>query len=93
MYITYLLLGSNLGNRKKYIASAISEIEAKLGSVSQRSSLYQTASWGKHNQPDFLNQVIELKTSLKPKELLSGILSIETGLGRKRDREMGLQDY
>jgi 2-amino-4-hydroxy-6-hydroxymethyldihydropteridine diphosphokinase len=89
MYITYLLLGSNLGNRKKYIASAISEIEAKLGSVSQRSSLYQTASWGKHNQPDFLNQVIELKTSLKPKELLSGILSIETGLGRKRIEKWG----
>jgi len=89
MYITYLLLGSNLGNRKKYIASAISEIEAKLGSIGQRSSLYQTASWGKHNQPDFLNQVIEVKTSLKPKDLLSGVLTIEAGLGRKRIEKWG----
>lgn len=89
MYITYLLLGSNLGNRKKYISSAISEIEAKLGSVAKRSSLYQTASWGKHDQPDFLNQVIELKTSLEPQALLSGVLSIEAVLGRKRVEKWG----
>jgi 2-amino-4-hydroxy-6-hydroxymethyldihydropteridine diphosphokinase len=89
MHITYLLLGSNLGNRMKYIASAISEIEAKLGSIGRRSSLYQTASWGKHDQPDFLNQVIELKTSLEPKDLLSGILGIESDLGRKRIEKWG----
>ncbi|HQT21751.1 MAG: 2-amino-4-hydroxy-6-hydroxymethyldihydropteridine diphosphokinase [Sphingobacteriales bacterium 17-39-43] len=89
MYITYLLLGSNLGNRRKYIKSAISEIEAKLGSIAQRSSIYQTASWGKHDQPDFLNQVIELKTILKPQDLLSGILSIEADLGRKRVEKWG----
>lgn len=89
MYITYLLLGSNLGNRRKYIASAIFEIEAKLGSIGQRSSIYQTASWGKHDQPDFLNQVIELKTILKPRDLLSGILSIEADLGRKRVEKWG----
>ncbi|HEY1063562.1 MAG TPA: 2-amino-4-hydroxy-6-hydroxymethyldihydropteridine diphosphokinase [Daejeonella sp.] len=89
MYITYLLLGSNLGNRRKYIASAISEIQSKLGSIGQRSSIYQTASWGKHDQPDFLNQVIELKTILKPQDLLSGILSIEADLGRKRVEKWG----
>jgi len=89
MHITYLLLGSNLGNRMKYIASAISEVEAKLGSIGRRSSLYQTASWGKHDQPDFLNQVIELKTSLEPKDLLSGILGIESDLGRKRIEKWG----
>lgn len=89
MHITYLLLGSNLGNRIKYIASAITEIEAKLGSIGRRSSLYQTASWGKHDQPDFLNQVIELNTSLEPKDLLSGILGIESDLGRKRIEKWG----
>ncbi len=89
MHITYLLLGSNLGNRMKYIASAISEIEIKLGNISRRSSLYQTASWGKHDQPDFINQVIELKTSLEPKDLLSGILGIESDFGRKRIEKWG----
>ena len=89
MHITYLLLGSNLGNSKSYIAAALSEIEAKLGRIVKSSSLYQTASWGKHDQPDFLNQVIELKTMLSPQDLLSGILSIEADMGRKRVEKWG----
>ena len=89
MYITYLLLGGNLGDRRKYIALAIAEIEAKIGNITKRSSLYETASWGKHDQPDFFNQVIEVKTSLKPQKLLSGILSIEAELGRKRIEKWG----
>lgn len=89
MYITYLLLGGNLGDRRKYIALAIAEIEAKIGNITKRSSLYETASWGKHDQPDFFNQVIEVKTSLNPQELLSGILSIEAQLGRKRIEKWG----
>lgn len=68
---------------------AIAEIEAKIGNITKRSSLYETASWGKHDQPDFFNQVIEVKTSLKPQELLSGILSIEAQLGRKRIEKWG----
>ncbi len=89
MHITYLLLGSNLGNRRKYLSLAISEIQTKIGTIVRRSSLYQTASWGKHDQPDFLNQVIELKTSLQAQELLSGILKIESDLGRKRLEKWG----
>ena len=89
MHITYLSLGSNLGNSRNYIAAAIAEIEAKLGSIGKISSLYQTASWGKHDQPDFLNQVIELKTMLEPQDLLSGILNIEADMGRKRLEKWG----
>lgn len=89
MHISYILLGSNLGDREKYIASAISEISATLGIIEISSSLYETASWGKHDQPDFLNQVIELKTNLNPKELLAGVLNIEIKLGRKRIEKWG----
>lgn len=89
MHISYILLGSNLGDRKKYIASAISEISATLGIIEISSSLYETASWGKHDQPDFLNQVIELKTNLNPKDLLTGVLNIEIKLGRKRIQKWG----
>jgi 2-amino-4-hydroxy-6-hydroxymethyldihydropteridine diphosphokinase len=89
MHTTYLLLGSNLGNSRNYIATALSEIEDKLGRIGKRSSLYQTASWGKHDQPDFLNQVIELKTRLNPQDLLTGILSIEAVMGRKRLERWG----
>jgi 2-amino-4-hydroxy-6-hydroxymethyldihydropteridine diphosphokinase len=89
MHTSYILLGSNLGDRRKYIASAISEICATLGTVELSSSLYETASWGKHDQPDFLNQVIEIKTNHNPKDLLAGILKIEIDLGRKRIEKWG----
>lgn len=89
MHITYIILGSNLGNRRKYISTAISEIGTKLGIIGKSSSLYETASWGRQDQPDFLNQVIELKTNLKPQDLLSGILGIEADLGRKRLEKWG----
>jgi 7,8-dihydro-6-hydroxymethylpterin-pyrophosphokinase len=44
MNTSYILLGSNLGDRKKYIASAISEISVTLGIIEISSSLYETAS-------------------------------------------------
>ena len=89
MYSTYILLGSNLGDSRKYLADAILEIEDKLGTITKKSSLYQTASWGNHNQPDFLNQVIELYTALDPFYILKGILDIETKLGRERNEKWG----
>ena len=89
MYTTYILLGSNLGNSRKYIADAIFEIEKTLGNISKKSSLYQTASWGNANQPDFLNQVIELQTTLRPESLLKAVLGVETKLGRERHEKWG----
>jgi 2-amino-4-hydroxy-6-hydroxymethyldihydropteridine diphosphokinase len=72
-----------------YISDAILEIECKLGTISSKSSLYQTASWGNLDQPDFINQVIELKTSLSPADLLKAILKIENVLGRQRLKKWG----
>lgn len=84
MNTTYLLLGSNLGDREKYLRNALELIETRLGKIHARSSLYQTASWGKHNQPDFINQAIQLETPLYPEDLLTGIHAIERELGRQR---------
>lgn len=89
MYITYLLLGSNLGDSAQYLADASSLISQRLGTVRSMSSLYRTASWGKHDQPDFLNQVIALDTQLSPEELLKGVLKIELELGRERNERWG----
>ena len=89
MYTTYLLLGSNLGDSRKYLADAILEIEDRLGKLQKKSSLYQTASWGRNDQPAFINQVIELKTDLNPAMLLTGILKIEQDLGRQRSQKWG----
>jgi 2-amino-4-hydroxy-6-hydroxymethyldihydropteridine diphosphokinase len=89
MNTTYILLGSNLGDSRKYLSDALVEIECKLGTINSKSSLYQTASWGKHDQPDFINQVIELSTSLNPADLLKGVLEIENIFGRQRLEKWG----
>jgi 2-amino-4-hydroxy-6-hydroxymethyldihydropteridine diphosphokinase len=85
----YLLLGSNLGDSKKYISDAVAEIGKQLGTVTGLSSLYQTASWGKTDQPDFINQVVCIETSLNPRQLLDNILVIEKTLGRERLEKWG----
>lgn len=89
MYITYLLLGSNLGDSKKYISEALRLIEREIGPIITRSSLYQTASWGKSELPDFINQVIQVETLFAPGDLLEGILAIEQQLGRRRIEKWG----
>lgn len=89
MYTTFILLGSNLGDSNKYLADAIIEIGKRLGRIIQKSSLYQTASWGNLNQPDFLNQVVELQTAFSPTDLLRVILDIEIKLGRERHEKWG----
>lgn len=80
----YLLLGSNLGNREYYISEAVDLISKRAGKVELKSSYYETASWGKADQPDFINQAIFLKTKLSPQQLLITILDIEKHFGRER---------
>jgi 2-amino-4-hydroxy-6-hydroxymethyldihydropteridine diphosphokinase len=86
---TYILLGSNLGESKNHISDAISAITSDIGLVTAKSSLYQTAAWGKTDQPDFINQVIEVKTELDPSRLLESVLLIEKKLGRERYEKWG----
>ena len=81
---TYLLLGSNMGNSRAKLATAITHIEKKIGSISRCSSIYQTAAWGNTNQPDFLNQVIVVETKLPATTVMQTILTIEEKMGRIR---------
>lgn len=85
----YLLLGSNLGDSRKYIQDALNSISEQVGQLKGSSSLYQTASWGKEDQPDFINQVVVVETKLIPQQLLENILVIETKLGRERVDKWG----
>lgn len=81
---TYLLLGSNIGNSQQQLSAAIKQIDKKIGKVIRRSKLYVTAAWGNTNQPDFLNQVVQVQTNLSAKEALESILQIEEKMGRVR---------
>ncbi|CAN5868561.1 2-amino-4-hydroxy-6-hydroxymethyldihydropteridinediphosphokinase [soil metagenome] len=81
---TYLLLGSNMGNSQQQLKKAISFTKKEIGKVTRLSGLYQTAAWGKTDQPDFLNQVIVVETILAANQLMQVILSIEKKMGRIR---------
>lgn len=80
----YLLLGSNLGQREKTLQSARQLIEKRCGKIVNTSMIYRSEAWGIENQPDFLNQVVELDTDLDAASLLQTILEIEKELGRIR---------
>jgi len=85
----YLLTGGNMGNREKNLARAKKLISEQAGKVTRASSLYETAAWGKTDQPSFYNQALELETTLPPKDLLKLLLEIEKKLGRQRDEKYG----
>jgi len=84
MALTYLLLGSNQGDREYFLAAGINRIGMLPGQVLIKSGIYQTAAWGLADQPDFLNQVIFFQTSLLPEDLLAHLNRIEQELGRVR---------
>ncbi len=85
----YLLLGSNLGNREKLIADALTLIAEKVGEIILISSIYETAAWGKTDEPSFLNVAVAINTTLYPLQLLEMVLAIEEDLGRIRHEKWG----
>ena len=80
----YLLTGGNEGDRYLNMQQARTNIEHICGRLLQVSSLYETAPWGKTDQPDFLNQVLLIETKWSPRELLKAILQLEEKGGRIR---------
>jgi 2-amino-4-hydroxy-6-hydroxymethyldihydropteridine diphosphokinase len=85
----FLSLGSNMGNRLKYLTDATDIIEKRIGLVTKKSSVYESEPWGNKNQNAFYNQIISIHTSLDAKILLKTILNIEVELGRKRTEHWG----
>lgn len=85
----YLLTGSNLGDREQHLAKAKELINLECGTVLLASSLYETAAWGKTDQPSFLNQALYIKTSLNARQLMRKILRIEKMMGRIRKEKYG----
>lgn len=84
-----LALGGNLGDRAKTIGDAINAIDQHPEiTVKKRSSLYeshaQTLSGVDPSEPNYLNGVIEIATTLKPKKLLLFLNEVETEFGRVR---------
>ena len=89
MRTAYLLIGGNLGNRKENLSKAVSLINEQCGSLTRSSSIYETEAWGKTDQPSFLNQALEISTSLNARQLMRKVLKIEEEMGRVRKEKLG----
>lgn len=89
LQIVYLLLGSNLGNRKEILDKAIELLSQTVGIITSQSKDYETKPWGITDQPDFLNLAIAIHTNLKPLEILEQTQLIENQLGRVRKEKWG----
>lgn len=86
----YIGLGSNLGDKAENIRRARQAIASSNGiRLLRSSSLYLTAPWGRTDQDDFINQVIEVETELAPLKLLQRLQEIEIKLGRQRREVWG----
>ncbi len=83
--VAYIGFGSNLGDSVATVHAAISELETLPGiNDVSCSSLYRTKPVGRLDQPDFINAVCELETTLTPDSLLANLLDIERRHGRER---------
>lgn len=85
----YLGLGSNLGNKKKNLETAIQLLSSDTTKVKKISQFYETKPVGYTQQDDFLNCVLEIETLLPPSELMDYVLEIEKELKRERTIHWG----
>lgn len=91
--IAYVALGANLGDAAAALKQAVHDMNAlPLTLVNKTSSVYKTAALGidsatdstSHSSPDYLNAVVELRTSLSAPALLHQLHQIEHAAGRER---------
>ncbi len=86
MHLAYIALGANLADPVAQVHNAIAALRSLPQSQLLRcSSLYRTAPVGIHGQPDFINAVAALQTTLSPNELLAALFEVEARFGRRRD--------
>ena len=81
----YVALGANIGEPVRHLRAAAADLAALPGTrVVARSSLYRSAPVGLVDQPDFINAVVAIDTSLEALPLLQALLAIEARHGRVR---------
>jgi 2-amino-4-hydroxy-6-hydroxymethyldihydropteridine diphosphokinase len=83
LHTVYLLLGSNLCDRRKNLLLAQYYINLLCGETRKASSIYVTEPWGNLKQPAFYNQALMIQTGMGPFRLLNCLRRIEKKLGRR----------
>ncbi len=90
MTLVYLGLGSNLGDRRRLIASAVDALRGlPATSLLRLSSIHETEPVGGPPQEPYLNAVAELETEIEPRQLLRHLKAIERSLGRVPSERWG----
>lgn len=99
----YLSIGSNMGDRISYLASAQSALSRNQNiKILKKSAIYETEPWSLHESQDpgihpksecgqmwFINQAVEIETILTPLKLLDAIQNIEKKIGRTKKHHWG----
>jgi 2-amino-4-hydroxy-6-hydroxymethyldihydropteridine diphosphokinase len=81
----YVALGSNLGDRAAFLATARDALQQTVGVMSLRgSAVAETVPLGGADQPPYLNQMLRLAVTLSPADLLRRCHMIERHAGRTR---------
>jgi 2-amino-4-hydroxy-6-hydroxymethyldihydropteridine diphosphokinase len=83
--IAYVALGSNLGDRDRFLATARAALRALPGTrVIAETPVEETLPFGPPGQPPYLNQMVAIDTTLAPNQLLERLHAIERDAGRAR---------
>ncbi len=86
MTVACIALGANIGEPQRQVESGFAALAALPGtSLLAKSSLYRSAPVGYADQPDFINAVAVIDTTLAPHALLEALLAIERAHGRVRE--------
>ena len=88
--VAYIGLGSNLNNPVQQVHAALLELHKSAKIILNRySSLYQSEPMGPQDQPDYINAVARVTTTLSPDALLDVLQHLEVEHGRVRGRHWG----
>lgn len=88
--LAWVALGSNLGDRARYLREARRSLDALPDTrLIAASRVEETAPLGGLDQPAYLNQMVLLETALEPRALLAACQLIETAAGRVREGRWG----
>ena len=82
MATLYLSLGTNLGDRRSNLKTALDHIGQRIGTVEAVSQVMETDPWGFDSPNSFLNIAAKVQTGLEPEDVLQKAKQIEKDMGR-----------
>lgn len=88
----FLALGSNVGDKLQNIGQAYELIEAHIGEIIKKSTIYESKPWGFVSENQFVNTVIKISTRYSPDTLLKELKKIEEVLGREKKLSKKYED-